>query len=150
MGGGLLAGGLLGALGGAGIARGINVMRGGGPPWVGWSTEAMGPMVDAALLRYLAVAHFGRGRGQWSEGEAPAHWREVVAGALVPHRESLQIAVAFTRRAGRTEGDEDDRLAAALQPLLHAAARQSLERLYPGAWRARPRCQRPKRPAPRR
>jgi hypothetical protein len=25
----------------------------------------------AALLRYLAVAHFGRGRGEWVEGEAP-------------------------------------------------------------------------------
>ena len=134
MGGGLLAGGLLGALGGAGIARGINVMRGGGPPWVGWSTEAMGPMVDAALLRYLAVAHFGRGRGQWSEGEAPAHWREVVAGALVPHRESLQTLWRSRGQQIEPNGDEEGHLSAELQPLLHAAARESLERLYPGAW----------------
>ena len=93
----------------------------------------MGPMVEAALLRYLAVAHFGRGRGQWSEGEAPAHWREVVAHALVPHRDPLQ---ALWRSRGQQfeAGGEDDRLAAALQPLLRAAARQSLERLYPGAW----------------
>jgi GTPase SAR1 family protein len=133
MGGGLLAGGLLGALGAAGLARGINVMRGGGPPWVGWSAEAMGPMVEAALLRYLAVAHFGRGRGQWSEGEAPAHWREVVAHALVPHRDPLQTL--WRSRGQQAEASaEDDRLAAALQPLLRAAARQSLERLYPGAW----------------
>ena len=103
MGGGLLAGGLLGALGGAGLARGINVMRGGGPPWVGWSGEALGPMVEAALLRYLAVAHFGRGRGQWSEGEAPAHWREVVAGSLVPHREPLQALWRSRSQTDRTE-----------------------------------------------
>lgn len=134
MGGGLLAGGLLGALGGAGLARGINVMRGGGPPSVGWSAEAMGPMVDAALLRYLAVAHFGRGRGQWSEGEAPAHWREVVAGALVPHRESLQALWRSRGQQIEPNGNEEGRLSAALQPLLHAPARESLERLYPGAW----------------
>ncbi|HSW27650.1 MAG TPA: GTPase domain-containing protein [Burkholderiaceae bacterium] len=133
LGGGALAGGLLGALGGAGLARGINVMRGGGPPWVGWSVEAMGPMVEAALLRYLAVAHFGRGRGQWAEGEAPPHWREVVGHALVPHRDALQ-ALWHSRGELFEAGGDEDRLAAALQPLLRAAARQSLERLYPGAW----------------
>jgi hypothetical protein len=135
LGGGALAGGLLGALGGAGLARGINVMRGGGPPWVGWSGEAMGPMVEAALLRYLAVAHFGRGRGQWSEGEAPAHWREVVAHALVPHRDPLQT---LWRSRGQQidAGSEEGRLAAALQPLLRGAALESLEQLYPGAWTA--------------
>jgi hypothetical protein len=136
MGGGLLAGGLLGALGGAGLARGINVMRGGGPAWVGWNAEALQPMVDAALLRYLAVAHFGRGRGQWSEGEAPVHWREVVAQALVPHREPL-LALWRSRIQQFEAGADEDRLAAALQPLLRAGARESLERLYPGTWSAR-------------
>ena len=135
MGGGLLAGGLLGALGGAGLARGINVMRGGGPPWVGWSAEAMGPMVDAALLRYLAVAHFGRGRGQWSEGEAPAHWREVVAAALVPHREPLRSVWRSRGQQSEPSSDEESRVATTLQPLMRAAARESLERLYAGTWR---------------
>jgi len=31
-------------------------------------------------------------------------------------------------------GGDEERLAAALQPLLQAATRQALERLYPGAW----------------
>jgi hypothetical protein len=56
---------------------------------VRWNPEALGPMLDAALLRYLAVAHFGRGRGEWSQGEAPPHWREVVRSALEPHRDAL-------------------------------------------------------------
>ena len=136
LGGGALAGGLLGALGGAGLARGINVMRGGGPSWVGWSVEAMAPMVDAALLRYLAVAHFGRGRGQWAQGEAPPHWREVVAQALVPQRDPLQALWRSRSQQFDAAGDED-RLAAALQPLLRAAARETLERLYPAAWSER-------------
>lgn len=135
MGGGLLAGGLLGALGGAGLARGINVMRGGGPPWLGWSADAMAPMVEAALLRYLAVAHFGRGRGSWSEGEAPAHWQQVVADALRPHAQTLQAL--WSSRASHLQASGDaERLAAALQPVLRQAAHASLERLYPGVWRA--------------
>ena len=78
----MLAGGLLGALGAAGLARGLNVVRGTDRSLAAWNDEALAPRVDAALLRYLAVAHCGRGRGHWAQGEAPPHWREVVAAAL--------------------------------------------------------------------
>jgi 50S ribosome-binding GTPase len=135
LGGGLIAGGLLGALGGAGLARGINVMRGGGTPWVGWSADAMGPIVESALLRYLAVAHFGRGRGEWAEGEAPAHWHAVVAAALAPRQAALQ-ALWASRGARFDAPDDSARLAAALQPLLDAAARDALRALYPADWAA--------------
>ncbi|MFO1218140.1 MAG: DUF3482 domain-containing protein [Burkholderiaceae bacterium] len=135
LGGGLLAGGILGALGAAGLARGINVMRGGGAPWVGWSAQAMGPIVESALLRYLAVAHFGRGRGQWAEGEAPAHWREVVDSALAPHQAALQAL--WGTRADRLDApDERERIAQALQPLMRAAAADALAALYPAEWPA--------------
>jgi hypothetical protein len=133
LGGGLLAGGLLGALGAAGLARGVNVMRGGGPAWVGWRPEAMGAFTEAALLRYLAVAHFGRGRGQWAEGEAPPHWRAVVSAALAPHQAALQALWRGRATAFDAPG-EADRLAAQLQPVLAAAARDALVALYPGAW----------------
>ncbi len=135
MGGGLLAGGLLGALGGAGLARGINVIRGGGPPWVGWSAEAMGPLVESALLRYLAVAHFGRGRGEWAEGEAPMHWRDVVTAALAPRQAALQ-ALWLSRSARLDAPDERERLFEALHPLLRDAACDVLQALYPDDWPA--------------
>jgi len=135
MGGGLLAGGLLGALGGAGLARGINVIRGGGPPWVGWSAEAMGPLVESALLRYLAVAHFGRGRGEWAEGEAPPHWRDVVASALAPRQAELQ-ALWLSRSARLDAPDEREHLFETLQPLLRDAACDVLQALYPDDWPA--------------
>lgn len=133
LGGGLLAGGILGALGAAGLARGINVMRGGGPAWVGWSAEAMGPLVESALLRYLAVAHFGRGRGQWAEGEAPPHWREIVTAAVQPQQPALE-ALWPSRSPHFDNPGEAERLALALQPLVAAAARTALEQLYPGTW----------------
>jgi hypothetical protein len=146
MGGGLLAGGLLGALGAAGAARAVNLVRGVGSGSVGWSDEALQAMVDAALLRYLAVAHFGRGRGDWAAGESPPHWREVVAQALAgpraPMAEAWRAArdasVAADRGADRSAGTEaaqeaDAVLAAMLKPLLAGAARETLRRLYPQA-----------------
>ena len=132
LGGGLIAGGLIGALGAAGLARGINVVRGTGRSWVAWSDAAMGPLVEAALLRYLAVAHFGRGRGEWVQGEAPPHWAATVAEVLAAQREAL--AALWAGRSERVENaGEAERLAAALQPLLARAAGALLARLYPGS-----------------
>lgn len=121
LGGGLLAGGLIGALGAAGAARAINHVRGGGS--VAWSDAALAAQVEAALLRYLAVAHFGRGRGDWAAGEAPPHWRGVVAQALQPRR--AELALLWRDR------DDSLLLATALQPLLLALAQEVLARLYP-------------------
>jgi hypothetical protein len=87
-------------------------------------------MVHAALLRYLAVAHFGRGRGDWSEGEAPAFWAEVVSQALAPHEAMLTALWRQRRQSLDNEGDAA-RLSAALQPLLTEAARRALVTLYP-------------------
>jgi len=132
LGGGLIAGSLIGALGAAGLARGINVVRGTGRSWVAWSDAAMGPLVEAALLRYLAVAHFGRGRGEWVQGEAPPHWAATVAEVLAAQREAL--AALWAGRSERVENaGEAERLAAALQPLLARAAGTLLARLYPGS-----------------
>ena len=128
LGGGLLAGGLIGALGAAGLARCVNLVRGTDRSWITWNAEALDQMVEAALLRYLAVAHFGRGRGDWALGESPPHWKDVIARALAPQREALAVIWA-----GR--GDDDDAaasLALALQPLLERAARAALDELYPG------------------
>jgi hypothetical protein len=132
LGGGLLAGALIGALGAAGLARGINVVRGTGRSWVEWSDAAMAPLVEAALLRYLAVAHFGRGRGEWVQGEAPPHWAATVAEALAPRRAAL--AALWAGRSDRVDNaGEAERLATALQPLLAAATSAALERLYPSS-----------------
>jgi Domain of unknown function (DUF3482) len=133
MGGGLLAGGLLGALGAAGVARGINIVRGSENNHVAFSDEALHGAAEAALLRYLAVAHFGRGRGEWAQGEAPAHWGQTVAQALAPQRDAMAAA---WRERGTPDLDAaatQATIAARLLPLLQTAARQALHQLYPTA-----------------
>ena len=85
-------------------------MRGTDRSWLAWNAEALDTVVEAALLRYLAVAHFGRGRGDWVGGRAPrALAGRGACAALAPHREAL--ASLWHERAG------DDTNAAMLAPL---------------------------------
>jgi hypothetical protein len=127
-GAGLLAGGVLGALGGAGLARGYNVVRGAKTSAVRWADEFLTAFFSSALLRYLAVAHYGRGRGQWTRSEHPPFWADAVAAVVAPRREAL--AAIWAERAG---GGGPATLQPALESELSAASLDLLERLYPGA-----------------
>ncbi|MFO1362888.1 MAG: DUF3482 domain-containing protein [Burkholderiales bacterium] len=127
-GAGLLAGGVLGALGAAGIARGYNVVRGTEASLVRWSDEFLDGFFASALLRYLAVAHYGRGRGEWTQGEHPAHWKDAVAEVVASRRDALRGI--WAERAGDCDAE---RLGVALRGELRTAALALLERLYPEA-----------------
>ena len=132
LGGGLLAGGLIGALGAAGLARCVNLVRGTDRSWLAWNAEALDQMVEAALMRYLAVAHFGRGRGDWVEGEAPPHWAAHAHRALAPYRDALAVLWA-ERGVGDADPNAAERTAQALRPVIEQATRALLNGLYPGS-----------------
>jgi hypothetical protein len=132
-GAGLLTGGVLGALGAAGLARGYNLVRGTTESAVRWSDEFLDAFFASALLRYLAVAHYGRGRGEWARSEHPPFWKDEVAAAVDPRR--ARLAAIWAERAGACD---PVMLAARLRPELESAARDLLERLYPGALDVRP------------
>ena len=123
----MLAGGILGALGGAGIARGYNMIRGSAQPAMGWGAPSLDALAAAAILRYLAVAHLGRGRGRYIEGEAPAFWRDEVARAIADHAATLH---ALWENAAQSEDLEQ--LKTDLQNTLATATAEVFERLYPG------------------
>jgi hypothetical protein len=140
LGGGLLAGGLLGALGGAGLARGINRLRGTEASWIGMSASALPAAAEAALLRYLAVAHFGRGRGGYVQGEAPPHWGAAVQAALQAASGASQGLQALARDVAESPAPDEQaqaQLAAALAPRLAASTQALLHALYPDADNAR-------------
>ena len=83
MGLGTLIGSVLGALGGVGLAIAYNTRRDAKEGTVvAWSDAAIRNFALEALLLYLAVAHFGRGRGDWAEGECPEFWRTLLSKAL--------------------------------------------------------------------
>src|SRR5262249_14286534 len=125
VGAGALIGGVLGAFGARGLAKAYNLARGANTGTVRWSRDFLFARVAAALVRYLAVAHFGRGRGEFVSGSAPAHWQEAVQQVLVRRRASLDAVWADSAASGR------DTLATNLLPLLMASAQEVLIRLYP-------------------
>jgi hypothetical protein len=132
LGGGLLAGGLLGALGAAGVARGINVVRGTGQSWVAWSDAALEEAVQGVVLSYLAVAHFGRGRGEWTQTEAPAAWLSAVSAAVLRHQDELHSAWR-ARGPGPAAPGASGALQDALHTALRGVVRDVLQALYPTA-----------------
>ena len=155
MGGGLLAGGVLGAIGASAAARGVNHIRGLDQPLLAWDDAVLDALLRSALLGYLAVAHHGRGRGDWQSGEPPVAWWLVVDAVLAEHRPAVQAL--WQRRAGwlaspvaaaqvgfDDEGQPVSRVPAAaisppadwlaaLQALLSGTSAEVLVRLYPEA-----------------
>ena len=133
LGGGMIVGAILGALGGTGLAKGINLARGEDGSSVRWSADFLERLTVTALLRYLAVAHFGRGRGEWSEGEHPPFWQPVVEEAVASRKDDL-IGMLKSVPVGSVPVA---RQVGELSSLLAEAGSAILERLYPLAMRVR-------------
>jgi len=128
-GGGTVAGAILGAAGLGGLAWGFELLGAGGAPRVAWAPAFLERLVGDTLLRYLAVAHFGRGAGAFRSREAPAPWRDAVRRALVPQRAALRDA--FERAHAQAGPDASREAAHDLAPRLDTAVRAALVELYP-------------------
>lgn len=128
-GGGMLAGAILGALGGAGLSQAVQLLGGREAPAVSWSPALLDELVERSLLRYLAVAHSGRGRGP-VDGEAESDtWRAAVRRELEERRAlfARRWKTAATADASRAE------LERALAADLRGAIEALLDRAYGGA-----------------
>jgi len=126
LGGGMLAGALLGGLGLGGLAWAFEQIAGPGAPRVVWSSDYLTRLAHQSLLRYLALAHFGRGTGAFRERVEPEFWRPEVERAF----DDRVLARAW--KQARKGGPEDR---ARLVSLVDAAIRDCLIDLYPGAER---------------
>jgi len=128
-GGGTVAGAILGAAGFGGLAWGYELLGAGEEPRVAWSADFLDRLTDDTLLRYLAVAHSGRGAGAFRLREPPPLWRSAVRRALAPRRPALRAALAGAH--AWSGADPAGTAARALEPLLGAALRSALVELYP-------------------
>lgn len=121
LGGGALLGGVVGALTFAGAAWGFNASTDRDHPTVQFADDFLKSMAVAAILRYLAVAHFGRGRGNFVEGEAPAFWQAEVERAVATHADALGAAwrtvCADPKESGQLEAVVTDIGASVLEQL---------------------------------
>ncbi|CDG80673.1 DUF3482 domain-containing protein [Janthinobacterium agaricidamnosum] len=124
LGAGALLGSIVGALTFAGAAWGFNSTTERNQPTMQFTDEFLRTLVVASLLRYLAVAHFGRGRGNFVEGEAPAFWQNEVELAVAGHDHAL-IRGWSAARARQPQANAE------LQDVLARITSRVLGRLYP-------------------
>ena len=128
LGGGALIGGLVGALTFAGAAWGFNASTDRNHPTVQFADDFLRSLLVAGILRYLAVAHFGRGRGNFVESEAPAFWQDEVERAVALHADGIKHAWQELR------SDPDGAQAGvALGEVVTGIAARTLEQLYPAS-----------------
>lgn len=125
LGGGMIIGGLIGAITAGGAARGYNYVKGDKDPSLRWSNAVFRSLIGNALLRYLAVAHYGRGRGDYEEGEHPAYWRTAVETLTEQH--SAEITAIWEQ--GKT--GEAQALTKRAEKLLTKLATELLVQFYP-------------------
>jgi hypothetical protein len=90
LGTGALVGGVLGATAAAALAKGYNVYTRKDKKVVGWSQDSLTEAFGKSLMLYLAVAHFGRGQGQWRRKEDPQLWSAQLNLALNRYKVRLQ------------------------------------------------------------
>ncbi|HET7203676.1 MAG TPA: DUF3482 domain-containing protein, partial [Steroidobacteraceae bacterium] len=126
-GAGALLGGLAGAFGARKLTQLYNAERGVTGSTVRWSDEFLASRVEAALVRYLAVAHYGRGRGEFRHGEPDPRWAQAAA-AVASARPALRSELLEHLRHGESD-------AANAEPLVRELLWRVLEVLYPDAAR---------------
>lgn len=131
LGGGMILGGLLGGLGSAGVASLYNTVRSGDQAVLRWTPEVLNRNAEHLLLRYLAISHFGRGRGTWRERDFSSEWRRAVSESV----ESRKTYFNGVWKDARGESSRDGlrELQRRLTPLLKGAAREVLTSFYPEA-----------------
>jgi len=127
-GGGALLGTLGGGLGAYALAKATNLVRG-GDTHVHWSREHFLEQVQLAVLSYLAVTHFGRGRGSWEDTGAPVRWREATQAVVQDQR----AAWDHIWKLAVEQGAMPEVVLREARRLAQEAGRRVLQRLYPAS-----------------
>ena len=128
---GAVVGGVLGFLGGEAWAE----RRAGSTPTpVTWSDEYLDLLVQDVIIRYLAIAHFGRGQGQYvADPEDPRFWIENVKILVSKHHTTLHDVWARLRGQGLAAKTEEQ--STQLTALLTSITLELLWSTYPASKR---------------
>lgn len=129
LGGGAIVGAMLGALGGYALG-GAYKLATGGESGIQFQAAALDRLAREALLRYLVVAHHGRGRGDYTDVDYPAHWAADVDAQLARRRDALHAA---WRDAARDARGSAPAVAERLRPVLRDILLDLLRRRFPDA-----------------
>lgn len=95
---GALVGAVVGGLAFAGAALGANKVRQQERPTLTLAPAALTALLQEALLKYLAIAHFGRGRGDFVHADLPADWQTACATVVADHADAVDGLWADAQR----------------------------------------------------
>ena len=129
LGGGAIVGAMLGALGGYAFGGAYRLATG-GESGIQFQPAALDRLAREALLRYLLVAHHGRGRGDYADLEYPAHWAADVDAEIERRRPVLHAAWREAARGGRGAAPA---AAERLRPVVRESLRTLLRQRFPDA-----------------
>lgn len=123
-GGGAVAGAILGGLGAYALGKGYRKFKHDGKAVVEWDPAFKLEEWRATAMRYLLVAHLGRGRGQWQEplpDKQPALWKEKIDAWMGTHKDAITNALDPEKADGNL-----------IATLLTRMMDEILSGLYPG------------------
>jgi len=126
LGGGAIVGMIVGGATTFALARGFNLTQT-GQNRVRWTEAHFADQVKSILLLYLAVAHFGRGRGSWRDPvNNPARWQFLVG-------EAVEASIGDWRSLWKkaASGTDSAALKKQIARALRAALVNVLGKLYP-------------------
>ncbi|NLT70200.1 MAG: GTPase domain-containing protein [Verrucomicrobiaceae bacterium] len=126
LGGGAIVGMLVGGATTFALARGYNLTQS-GQNTVRWTEAHFIDQIQSIVMLYLAISHFGRGRGAWRDTDNnPAHWQQVVETRI---QEDAAVWKALWKKGGPSADRESvaERLGKPLRRLLE----EVLGELYP-------------------
>lgn len=126
-GGGALVGAIIGVFGSYRLIKAFNLDRGEDNK-LHWSREHFREQVKLWLLSYLAVAHFGRGRGAWKRDPRPLHWQQTVSDLVDVWKDKVDNVWKHASRAdvGVASVNEE------MEMMMRELGTETLRRLYPG------------------
>lgn len=123
-GGGAVAGAVLGGVTAYALGRGYKKIRGkDGETRLSWSQEFLTDEWVAYGMRYLMIAHFGRGQGQWNEplsASIPQRWQQSITQWMQAHKTTVEKALTTSEPA-------------LVEQQLELMIRHVLNELYPSA-----------------
>lgn len=124
-----LGGAVLGAWGGTAYARSQDDSD---PQKISWVPDFLNRQTRDALLRYLAVTHCGRGRGDYSDPrEFPLYWQNATEEILALKKSDLHQAWILANAAPNPKHPEEAEIF--LISILSSMAQQILLKCYPEA-----------------
>ena len=129
-GGGAVLGMLLGAGTTYALARGYNLTQT-GVNEVRWTEAHFLSQVKFIIMLYLAVAHFGRGRGAWQDPENnPSHWEHTTEDMIQANQETVKRLWKKGGADGRS-----DKLKQETRELVRTLLIGALQKIYPDSAR---------------